>query len=272
MSPSQTVSSLVPFAEEGSRFVGNSGGGGNASYYSSQTSDNVQECIHSQNIEHLCQVLKQSDLPSCSDNHMPICEIIDLVLMQFTRRQFKQSKSSLSRKWYTSPQLIFSAIAILSIAFLSAAGGYLLGAYQTYQIPNNLQAKLNNSSQPSTRHFKEPLGTPPPNLQAPTPWPELEIHQNCLAIAATVTAWAIEHGYSHPDIIFEHNDGLYADGEIGDYKFGTWAGGSAWFAAKLQRKWAVVHVGQDVPRCSEISRYKLPPNVLKNWLGGYGEY
>ncbi len=78
-------------------------------------------------------------------------------------------------------------------------------------------------------------------------------------IASVVTDYLLKNGYNHPEISFKSNDGTFATGGVSELGSG---GGAIWFAYKIKGQWTMVYVGNGNPKCSDIAKYNLPPNLL----------
>lgn len=117
--------------------------------------------------------------------------------------------------------------------------------------------------QSSTPNSVPPPITPTAISSAPVAFMPLKSTQDLPLIALAVINWILKNQpSSNPQISFTQNDGMYAQGLLGDL---TQAGGEGWFAAKINGTWTIVYVGQSSPKCSNIAQYNLP----KTWLSCY---
>jgi hypothetical protein len=150
-------------------------------------------------------------------------------------------------------KLLALIAAVLFSAIMAGTGGYLLGMRNTQSIP-----MLAPTPTPTPMYIPPPPSGEIPAGAQPAP---LKSTQDLPLIAAAVIEWIVKNQPSpgNPEISFLENDGIYAQGLVGDLGH---AGGAGWFAAKIKGRWTMVHVGQGPPRCLDIAQYHLP----KNWL------
>ncbi len=158
-------------------------------------------------------------------------------------------------------KLLTLLAAVILITIVAGTGGYLLGMRNNQYAQIALPTLGKPSPPPTPIVYIPPLpSSEVPINSGPQPTP-LQSAQDLPLIAATVIDWVSKNNPSpgNPQISFLENDGMYAQGLIGDL---TQAGGEGWFAAKINGKWTVMYVGQSRPKCSDIAQYHLP----KDWL------
>jgi hypothetical protein len=77
-------------------------------------------------------------------------------------------------------------------------------------------------------------------------------------VISAVNTFAAQKGYPSPIISVDYIKSTLARGNIGD----TGVGGGKWFAAKIEGKWTVVHMGNGMPKCADVEQYKQPKSFL----------
>lgn len=166
----------------------------------------------------------------------------------------------------------FSLIGPLVILFaiaLSAGGGYYLGQKK---LPDTKPApiQLEEKKAGITSEVDQINLALPPQNQTEDPLQELKTVEGSPDIVRAVledvfkdSLQEAKTGKNVPTVPFEinvtHNDGKYASGGFGSMQGG---GGIAWFAAKIDGSWKIVHKGQDQPLCADISKYNIPKDIL----------
>lgn len=146
------------------------------------------------------------------------------------------------------PILFLITVILLVIGFFA---GF------TYNIKYNNMNLLDSNQIPTISDIVPPT----PNVNQPIPYQyvKLESNEDLPALVAVVTENALENGNKNPIVTVAKNNNIYSQGNLGEV--GT-AGGTAWWAAKINRKWRVIHVGQSIPECSKIAQYNLPKSFL----------
>jgi len=70
------------------------------------------------------------------------------------------------------------------------------------------------------------------------------------------------------EITISKNTGLFATGGVKEYEA---VGGAYFLAAKVNGKWICVYDGQATPKCSEISQYNFPKDMVPECLDSAGK-
>lgn len=79
------------------------------------------------------------------------------------------------------------------------------------------------------------------------------------AVASIIEAYASKNGYKKPIIT---TDFIYDSEARGNIRDESVAGGAKWFAVKIDGSWTVVHMGNGLPECKDVSKYKLSKDFL----------
>ena len=62
---------------------------------------------------------------------------------------------------------------------------------------------------------------------------------------------------SPPKRLYDYNK--YLSGSVREKGTG---GGAKWFATDINGQWTIVHIGNGLPKCSEVAQYNLPKEFL----------
>ena len=136
-----------------------------------------------------------------------------------------------------------TVIAILLSALMICATIYYVGK-KPEKIPTVI---VPESSQSQTTIAAPTIEVPTPTID------ELVLITKALAQKTGLSETAI-------NVTISKHIGDYARGGIVEKT--SEVGGAQWFAAKTNGAWIIVHHGQDYPKCSALTGYSFPKEIL----------